>query len=95
VDPLTRRRRTGTFDSRFSAENLRAIARKGGGTYIPAPQAEAFTAAFARLDGEEMIIRRSGIRTRTRPLHDPVLVTALGLVFLVRVIRRHILGALI
>jgi Ca-activated chloride channel family protein len=94
VDPLTRRRRTGTFESRFNAESLRAVARAGEGTYLAAPQAEAFSAAFARLDEEELVIRRSGLRAQTRPFHVPVLLAALGASLLVRIVRRFILGAL-
>ncbi|GHV69697.1 hypothetical protein AGMMS49928_13100 [Spirochaetia bacterium] len=95
VDPVTRRRRTGTFDSRFDSENLRALAQRGGGTLISAPQADAFAAAFARLDSEEMVIRRSGIQTKSRPFHAPVLVTALILVGASYFIRRYVLGALL
>ena len=94
VDPLTRRRRTGTFESRFNPESLRAIARAGEGTYIAAPQAEALGAAFARLDEEELVIRRPGFRARTQPFHLPVLLAALGASLSAGIIRRFILGAL-
>ncbi|GHV75053.1 aerotolerance regulator BatA [Spirochaetia bacterium] len=93
VDPVTRLHRTGTFDSRFNAESLRAIARSGGGQYIAAPSAEAFSNAFSRIDEGEMIIRRSGTINRTRSFQVPLIGAALLLIIVARYIRRYILGA--
>jgi Ca-activated chloride channel family protein len=93
VDPVTRIRRTGTFDSRFNPESLRAIARNGGGTYIAAPSAEAFSAAFFRVNEEEMILRRSGTVSRTRGFQGSFISAALILLCAVRFLRRYILGA--
>jgi Ca-activated chloride channel family protein len=93
VDPQTRIRRTGTFDSRFDPESLKAVARKGEGTYISAPQGEALERAFSRLNEAEMTIRRSGTVTRTRPFHGPLIVAAMVLLWAVRIIRRYVLGA--
>jgi Ca-activated chloride channel family protein len=95
VDPLTRMRRTGSFYSRFEPESLRAIARRAGGTYLPAPSAKAFAAAFSRLHEGEMIIRRSGLLTRTRSVHQPLIIAALILLCLARFVRRYFLGALL
>jgi Ca-activated chloride channel family protein len=95
VDPLTRIRRTGTFESRFNPENLEKIALKGEGFWIAAPSAEAFEAAFARLDQGEMTIRRSGVSRRTLPFHGVFIAGALFLLLGARLIRRYALGALI
>jgi Ca-activated chloride channel family protein len=95
VDPHTRMRRTGSFYSRFDPENLRAIARRAGGSYLPAPSAKAFAAAFSRLHEGEMVIRRSGLLTRTRPVHQPLIAAALILLCLARLVRRYVLGALL
>jgi Ca-activated chloride channel family protein len=93
VDPVTRIRRTGTFDSRFNAESLRAIAQSGGGQYIAAPSAEAFSRAFSRIDEGELIIRRSGTINRTRSFQVPLIAAALVLICAARFLRRYILGA--
>jgi Ca-activated chloride channel family protein len=95
VDPQSRLRRTGSFDSRFDPEQLRAIARKAGGTYIAAPSAKALSDAFTRLDEAEMTVRRSGTVTRTQPIHQPVILLALVLILLPRFIRRRFLGAIL
>ena len=95
VDPQSRLRRTGSFDSRFDPEKLRAIARKAGGTYIAAPSAKAFSAAFTQLDEAEMIVRRSGTITRTQPVHQPVILLALILILVPRFVRRRFLGAIL
>jgi Ca-activated chloride channel family protein len=93
VDPLTRIHRTGTFDSRFDPEALKAIARSGGGFYIAAPSAETFSGAFFRVNEEEMIPRRSGIMNRTRGFQGSFIIAALLLLGAVRFLRRYILGA--
>ena len=95
VDPHTRMRRTGTFESRYDAESLASIAEKAGGHWIQAAQADAFAAAFSRLGEEEMIIRRSGVARREEPLYGLFAVSALVLFWAVRIVRRRILGALI
>jgi Ca-activated chloride channel family protein len=95
VDPRLNLRRTGSFDSRFDPESLRAIARRGGGTYIPAPSGAAFSAAFNRLDQTEFIVRRSGSVTRTRSLCGPLILAALICLFIPRLFRRWYLGALL
>jgi Ca-activated chloride channel family protein len=93
TDPVTRIRRTGVFDSRFNPGSLRAIAQSGGGQYISAPSAEAFSNAFSRINQGEMIIRRSGSINRTRSFQIPFIVAALALICAARFMRRHILGA--
>ncbi|MDR2922673.1 MAG: VWA domain-containing protein [Treponema sp.] len=93
VDPYTKMRRTGIFDSRFDAGALRRLSLSGGGTYIPAPSAEAFAAAFARVDDREMIVRRSGLVVRRRSILLPLLICAFALLIAVRFVKRMLLGA--
>jgi Ca-activated chloride channel family protein len=95
VDPVTRMRRTGTFESLYNPENLKSIALKAHVHGIHAPQAEAFSEAFSRIDQGEMIIRRSGSIRREEPLYVVFTVSALALLCGVRFVRRYILGALI
>ena len=95
VDPATNMLRTGTFDSHYDPENLRRIADSGQGFWIHAPTAEAFAAAFARLDQGEMIVRRSGSVRREEPFHAFFIVAALAAFWGVRFVRRRILGALV
>jgi Ca-activated chloride channel family protein len=93
VDPATRMRRTGTFESRFDPESLRALGRAGEGTYISAPSADALAAAFARIGEGELTVNRSGLFTRTRPCHIPFILGALGILAAVRLIEKYVLGA--
>jgi Ca-activated chloride channel family protein len=93
TDPITRIHRTGFLDSRFDPESLIAIAKKGGGVYIAAPSAAAFSAAFTRLNEGEMAIRRSGTLSRTSAVHGPLIAAALVFLCAARFVRRHILGA--
>ncbi|MDR0622896.1 MAG: aerotolerance regulator BatA, partial [Treponema sp.] len=93
VDPLTRMRRTGTFESRFNPESLRALCRAGEGTYLSAPSADALAAAFSRLSEGEMIIGRSGLFTRRKPCHIPFIAGALVVLAAVQWIRAIFLGA--
>jgi Ca-activated chloride channel family protein len=95
VDPRTRMRRTGTFDSRYDPESLRTIALKGGGTWLAAPSAESFRAAFSRLDTEEMTVHRSGVITRTNPVQGIFILSALILLVLPWFIRRFFLGGVL
>ncbi|MDR0457125.1 MAG: VWA domain-containing protein, partial [Treponema sp.] len=93
VDPFTRIRRTGLFDSRYDVEALRNISSAGGGTWISAASADALAAAFVRLDDQEMIVRRDGTVTRYIPCYLPFMVAALSLIAAVCFVRRFFLGA--
>jgi len=95
VDPVTRMRRTGTFESRYDPESLKSIANKAQGFWIHAPTVEAFAAAFSQLDQGEMTIRRSGAARREEPLHVFFIIAALAVLWGVRFVRRRVLGALI
>ena len=93
IDPFTRIRRTGLYDSRFDVETLRQISSAGNGTWISAPSADAFIAAFTRLDSQEMVVRRSGVVTQSRSFHLPFLLAALALIAVSRFVKRFFLGA--
>jgi len=93
VDPFTRMRYTGLYDSRYDTEALRQISLAGGGNWIPATSADALAAAFARMDDQEMVVRRSGTVTRSQPTYMPFLLTGLGLICLAGFVRRFFLGA--
>jgi Ca-activated chloride channel family protein len=93
TDPFTKVRRTGLFESRFDIESLKSIADRGNGVFIGAPSADAFTEAFARLDRDEEVFQRSGIRTKTKPLHYPFIIAGLLALLLVRLIRRAVAGS--
>jgi Ca-activated chloride channel family protein len=93
VDPYTRMRRTGLIDSRYDREALARIAASGGGTWIHAPSADAFAAAFARVDDQETLVRRSSSVTRKRPFHRPFVLAALALIAASGFLRRFFLGA--
>ena len=95
IDPVSRMRRSGTFDSRYDTETLRSIAGQAQGYWIHAPQADAFAAAFAQIDQGEMIIRRSGAVRREEPLYRFFVIAALAVLWGVRFVRRYILGALL
>ena len=93
IDPFTRIRRTGLFDSSYDTEALRKINAAGGGNLISAPSADALASAFARLDDQEMVVRRSGTVTRFYPCYLTFMIAALGLIATVRFVRRFFLGA--
>jgi len=95
VDPITKMRRTGTFESRYDTENLKSIADKAQGQWVYAPQAEALSAAFSQLDQREMIIRRSIPMRREEPLYVVFVIAAVALLWGVRFVRRYVLGALL
>ena len=95
LDPYTKIRRIGTFDSRFDAESLRRLSLSGGGTYIAASSADAFAAAFSQLDENEITVQRSRVINRRRSLSFQFLISAVGLLAAARFIRRNLLGAIV
>ena len=95
LDPYTRIRRTGIFDSRYDSESLRRLSVSGGGTFIAAPSAEAFAVAFSQLDNAEMTVQRSRVIHRRRELSFQFLISAVIILAAVRFIRRYLLGAVI
>ena len=95
IDPVTRVRRTGIYDSRYDPDVLKGIADAAGGHWIHAPTANAFAAAFSRLDQEEMTIRRSGAVRREESLYGFFIIAAMLVLIVVRFIRRRVLGDLL
>ena len=93
VDPFTRMRRTGLFDSRYDTEALRKLSTAAGGTWISAASADALAAGFARIDDQEMVVSRSGSVTQSTPCHLPFLIAALGLIAAAGFVKRFFLGA--
>jgi len=75
VDPQTNVRRTGTFESRFETGSLSLLAAAGGGTFISAPSAAAFSEAFSRIGRSELTAARTGVRGKRIPVHDTLLIT--------------------
>ncbi|MCL2093935.1 MAG: VWA domain-containing protein [Treponema sp.] len=95
VDPATQMFRSGTFDSRYDPAVLSSLAAAAQGHWIHAPNIDSFTAAFAQLDQGEMMVRRSGTIRREEPLHIIFILTAMVLLWGLRLVRRNILGALL
>jgi Ca-activated chloride channel family protein len=95
VDPYTKIRRTGIYDSRFDIESLRRLSASGEGVFIAAPTADAFADAFARLDESEMTVQRSRVINRRRPCALYFLIPAVCMLVAVRFVRRFLLGAVL
>ncbi|MDR2597071.1 MAG: VWA domain-containing protein [Treponema sp.] len=95
VDPYTKIRRTGMFDSRYDRESLRRLSVSGGGTFITAHSTEAFVSAFSMLDDTEITVQRQRITQRRRSMSFQFLLTGIFLLLSVRIIRRYLLGAII
>jgi len=93
TDPFTGVRHTGMYDSAFDTESLRRISEAGGGEWILAPSADAFAAAFSRIDDRELVVLRPGTVIRNRYLHPVFLALALALIAGTRFVRRFFLGA--
>jgi len=95
TDPYTKIRRTGLFDSRYNPESLRRLSSSGGGTFIAAPSAESFAAAFSQLDDAEITVQRPRIIYHRKSLFYQFLISAVLLLTGVRFIRRNLLGAVL
>ena len=95
LDPYTKIRRTGIFDSRYDAENLRRLSAAGGGTFIAAPSVDSFAAAFSQLDDNEITVQRSRVINKLRSCSLQFLIPAVLLLAAVTFIRRNILGAML
>jgi Ca-activated chloride channel family protein len=95
IDPYTKIRRTGIFDSRYDTESLRRLCAAGGGTFIPAVNADAFASAFSQLDDSEITVQRSRVINRMTSVSFQFLLAAVILLAVVKVIRRLLLRAMI
>jgi Ca-activated chloride channel family protein len=93
VDPITKMRRTGSFESRYNTESLRAIASAGSGVFLHAPSRESFASAFTTLNKSEAVVSRSFIRGRRQSFHQALVTAALILAGLSRLARGVFLGA--
>jgi Ca-activated chloride channel homolog len=90
LDPFTKVRRTGRFDSRFNIESLRRLSLAGGGTFIYAPTAGSFASAFSKLDEGEITVQISRQINRKRSVSIYFLVPAILLTAGVWLIRRSL-----
>jgi len=95
VDPYTRIRRTGIFDSRYDIESIRRLSAVGGGTFITAHSADTFTAAFSNLDDNEITIQRERVIIRMSSVSFQVLLCAIIVFAAVRFLRKYILRAVL
>jgi Ca-activated chloride channel family protein len=93
VDPKTHIRRSGTFQSQYSLESLRAIADAGVGRLITAPTVETFASAFSELNAAEMTIRRSGTINKTESFHVSIILLSVFFILISLMVKRYILGA--
>ena len=95
IDPVSRLRRTGTFDSRYDVQSLISLAQSGNGIFIPAVSAEAFRTAFEQLDETEMIVRRQGNVVHKEPFHFFFIFTGFVFILISRFFRVYIMGAFV
>ena len=95
LDPYTRIRRTGIFDSSFDIDSLRRLAEIGGGTFLSAPSADAFAAAFDYVDNAELTVQRTRIIHKRKSIFLHFFIPAVFLLVAVKFIRRNILGAVL
>ncbi|GBU28838.1 aerotolerance regulator BatA [Treponema sp. R8-4-B8] len=95
VDPYTKIRRTGIFDSRYDTESLRRLSAAGGGTFLTAVNADAFASAFSQLDDAEITVQRSRVINRMTSVSFQFLLAAVILLALVKITRRFLLRAVI
>jgi len=95
IDPHTKIRRAGIFDSRYDTESLRRLSAIGGGTFLTAVNADAFASAFLQLDDAEITVQRSRVVNRMNSVSFQFLLAAVILLAGVKIIRRLILRAMI
>jgi len=95
LDPYTKIRRTGIFDSRYDVESLRRLSAAGNGTFLLASNSEKFAEAFSQLDSSEITIQRSRVINRNLSIFYHFFIPAVFLLLFIRFIRRSILRAII
>jgi Ca-activated chloride channel family protein len=93
VDPVTRMRLTGSFESRYNSESMIAIAEAAGGIFMYAPSRDSFEAAFGALNRAEPVASRSVTRGRRYDLFYSLAAAALIASCLARLLRAVFLGA--
>jgi len=95
TDPYTGLRSVGIFDSRYDVESLRRLSSVAGGSFIAAPSADTFAAAFSQLDDNEITIQRTRVVSRTSSFAFQLLIVSVSLITAVKFIRRFLLGAIL
>ncbi|MDR0302299.1 MAG: VWA domain-containing protein [Treponema sp.] len=88
LDPFTKVRRTGLFDSRYDTESLRRLSLAGGGTFIFAPTANSFASAFSKLDEGEITVQISRLINKRHKVSVYFLIPAILLAAAVWISRR-------
>ncbi|MFQ3547454.1 MAG: VWA domain-containing protein, partial [Termitinemataceae bacterium] len=95
VDPLTGQRKTGTFESHYNPDELRTVAREGGGTFLVADSTETLLQAFTQMNTASLVFGRSHTYRETVPIGSALLAIAAFCMTLSRFIKHLILGALV
>jgi Ca-activated chloride channel family protein len=93
TDPVTKVRRTGSFESRYSSESLSAIATAAGGIFLYAPGRDSFTEAFSALNKSEPAGGRAVTRISRRDLYETITAAAFITACFSWLIRAVFLGA--
>jgi Ca-activated chloride channel family protein len=93
IDPVTKVRRTGTFESRYSSESLNAIAEAAGGVFMYAPGRDSFAEAFGALNKSEPAEGRSVTRGSRRDLYEVITAAAFIIACSSWLLRAIFLGA--
>ncbi|MCL2557059.1 MAG: VWA domain-containing protein [Treponema sp.] len=93
LDPFTRVRLTGWYDSAFDTGSLARIGAAGDGQWFLAQSRAEFARAFDIIDERELVVLRGGTETTTRDLGRIFLTLALALISGARFVRRFFLGA--
>jgi Ca-activated chloride channel family protein len=93
VDPVTKTRISGSFESRYSSESMSAIALAAGGVFMYAPSRDSLEAAFGALNRAEPVASRAVSRGRRYDLFGTLAAAALITSCLARLARAIFLGA--
>ena len=95
LDPYTKIRRTGIFDSRYDVDSIRRISAAGNGTFVYASSAESFASAFSQLDSSEITVQRSRVINRRISIFFYFFIPAVFIIITVKFIRRNLLRAML
>jgi Ca-activated chloride channel family protein len=93
IDPVSKVRRTGKFESRFNGDALENLAKIGGGQYLAAPSADAFAAAFKTVNKREATVSRGSFREQANGIHREIIIFALLIILFSRFLRKYIFGS--
>ena len=94
-DPLSGKHYSGTLDSYFDETELREIASRGGGLFVPVTGMDDLENLFAKIGDSVPVTPVSWSRTLEDSLEYPFLVTAVVFFIVAWFIRRLFLGALL